>query len=96
MTAFVVPGNLADRLNEFRQGSRGGMPTLPKGMSKNLKVKTLHLGHKRKLAAIGTTSARNTFFDCEELGGRVSVEHYFTKSKVGLPLLSQFWLTGFA
>ncbi|KAF8907085.1 argonaute-like protein [Gymnopilus junonius] len=89
MAAFIVPGNLADRLNEFRQESRGGMPTLPKGLSRNLKVKTLHLGHKKKVNAIGTTSARNTFFECEELagpGGKVSVEQYFAKKYPNLKL----------
>ncbi|KAF9530114.1 argonaute-like protein [Crepidotus variabilis] len=79
MTAFVNPGNLADRLNEFNQNSRGAMPTLPKAMVKSIRVKTLHLGYKKKLFAIGTTSARNTFFDCEELGGKTSVEQYFVK-----------------
>ncbi|KDR72808.1 hypothetical protein GALMADRAFT_158483 [Galerina marginata CBS 339.88] len=79
MTAFIVPGNLAARLQEFSQNSRGAMATLPKGMVKSIRVKTLHLNHKKKLNAIGTTSARNTFFDCEELGGRVSVEEYFLK-----------------
>ena len=83
MTAFIVPGNLAQRLLEFANNSRGGMPTLPKAMVKSIKVKTLHLGHKRKLNAIGTTSARRTSFDCEELGGRVTVEVYFQKSKSG-------------
>ena len=88
MAAFIVPGNLADRLNEFGEASRGAMPTLPKGMVKSLKVKTRHLGHKKKVLAIGTRSARNTFFDCPELGGQVSVEVYFSKSKL---LLLSLW-----
>jgi eukaryotic translation initiation factor 2C len=81
MTAFIVPGNLADRLMEFSRNSRGAMPTLPKSMVKSIRVKTLHLGYKKKLNAIGNNSARNTYFDCEEFGGRVSVETYFQRSE---------------
>jgi len=57
------------------------MPTFPKAMGRNLKVKILHLGYTKKLNAIGTTSARRTSFNCEELGGRVTVEAYFQKSE---------------
>jgi len=81
MTAFIVPGNLAQRLLEFSTNSRGSMPTLPKAMVKSIKVKTLHLGYKKKLNAIGTNTARNTSFNCEEFGGRITVESYFQKSK---------------
>ena len=81
MTAFIVPGNLADRLKEFGQNSRGSMPTLPKSMVKSIRVKTLHLGHKKKLNAIGNKSARETFFDCEEFGEKISVEKYFQRSE---------------
>ncbi|KAF8804178.1 argonaute-like protein [Phlegmacium glaucopus] len=79
MTAFIEPGNLADRLNSFHQSSRGAMPTLPKAMVQSIRIKVKHLGYKRKLVAIGTTSARNTYFDCEEYGGKISVEQYFLK-----------------
>jgi hypothetical protein len=82
MTAFVKPGNLADKLLEFRQASSGGMPTLPKSLVKSIHVRTLHLGYKKKLFAIGTSSARNQKFDCAELGGMISVEQYFSKSKL--------------
>ena len=80
MTAFIEPGNLAERLMSFGRNSRGAMPTLPKAMMKSISVRVQHLGYKRKLHAIGTTSARNTYFDCEEFGGRISVEQYFLKS----------------
>jgi hypothetical protein len=80
MTAFVIPGNLADRLLEFRQNSRGALPTLPKAMVKSLKVRTLHLKYTKKVLAIGNRSARQEVFDCADLGGRVSVEHYFQKT----------------
>lgn len=79
MTAFVEPGNLADALFEFAGNSRGAMPTLPNSM-KRIKIRTLHLGHKKTIFKVGTTSARNTKFQCEELGGVVSVETYFLKS----------------
>ncbi|EAU83532.1 QDE2 protein [Coprinopsis cinerea okayama7 len=78
MTAFVEPGNLAQRLLEFRRHS-GTMPTLPKAMIKSIKVKTLHLKHKKKLNDIGTTTARATYFQCEEFGGKISVEQFFRK-----------------
>jgi len=81
MTAFIEPGNLADRLKSFNQSSRGAMPTLPKAMIKSISVRAKHLGYKKKLFAIGTTSARNTYFDCEEFNGKISVEQYFLKSK---------------
>ena len=79
MTAFVEPGNLADALFEFAGNSRGAMPTLPKSMKK-IRIKTLHLHHKKMIFRVGTTSARNTKFLCEELGGVVTVEQYFLKS----------------
>ena len=80
MTAFIEPGNLADRLRMFAQSSRGAMPTIPKAMMKSITVRVKHLGYKKKLHAVGTTSARNTYFDCEEFGGKISVEQYFLKS----------------
>jgi eukaryotic translation initiation factor 2C len=79
MTAFVQPGNLADALNEFAGNSRGAMPNLPNSM-KRIRIRTLHLGYKKAIYRVGTTSARNTKFLCEELGGTVSVEQYFAKS----------------
>ena len=81
MTAFIVPGNLAERLLEFRNNARGSMPNLPKAMVKSIKIKTLHLGYKKKLNAIGNLSARKMAFDCQEYGGRITVENYFKKSK---------------
>lgn len=78
MTAFVEPGNLGDALLSFSRNSRGAMPTLPKGMAR-VKVRTQHLGYTKPIKKVGTTSARNTKFDCAELGGVVSVETYFLK-----------------
>ena len=81
MTAFVKTGNLADKLFEFNQSSRGAMPTLPKGMIKSIRVRATHLGYRKKLFAIASTSARSTYFDCAKHGGKISVEQYFLKGK---------------
>lgn len=58
------------------------MPTLPKGMIKSIRVRTTHLGYRKKLLAIASTTARNTHFDCAKYGGKISVEQYFLK---GIP-----------
>jgi len=75
MSAFLKPGNLADILVEFSHNSRGAMPSLPEKIAKSIKVRTLHLGHKKKLFKVMTTSARNTYFDKD--GKKTSVEDYF-------------------
>ena len=82
MTAFVEPGNLADRLLNFGEAAYGAMPTLSKAMIRSIKVRTLHLNHRKKLLAIGTTTARNTFFPSPEYGGNISVEQFFKKSEL--------------
>ena len=82
MSAFIEPGNLAERLKSFDQNSWGAIPTFSKAMIKSITVKVEHLGYKRKLRAIGTRSARDTRFNCEEFGGDISVEQYFLKSKL--------------
>jgi len=79
MTAFVEPCNLADALKDFSRNSRGAMPTLPNSMKK-IRVKTQHLGYKKAIHKVGTVSARNMKFPCEELGGTVTVEQYFLRS----------------
>ncbi|KAJ7854324.1 argonaute-like protein [Mycena olivaceomarginata] len=81
MTAFIQPGNLAEALLAFGRNTSGAMPTLPRGFAKSVKVTTNHLGHKMRkpIKAIASTSASNTFFNCEEFGGRISVETYFLK-----------------
>ncbi|KAG6828038.1 hypothetical protein H0H87_003026, partial [Tephrocybe sp. NHM501043] len=70
--------NLGDALTSFSRGSHGAMPTLPRGFGK-MKIKTRHLGHTKPIKRIGTTSSRNTKFDCAEFGGVISVEQYFQK-----------------
>jgi eukaryotic translation initiation factor 2C len=84
MTAFYEPGNLADAIMAFQRQSRGGVP---KSFKDKLKVRTKHLGHKKAVKAIGTTSASQTFFNCEEFGGRTSVAEYFRRSMSGFPLV---------
>ncbi|KAJ6632516.1 Piwi-domain-containing protein [Mycena sp. CBHHK59/15] len=81
MTAFIEPGNLADALLAFSRDSRGAMPNLPKATACSIKVTTKHLGFKMRkpIKMIASTSARNTYFDCAEFGGRISVEQYFAK-----------------
>ncbi|EIN06816.1 argonaute-like protein [Punctularia strigosozonata HHB-11173 SS5] len=83
MTAFYEPSNLADAIMAFNRQSRGGMP---KAFKDKLRVRTLHLGHKKPVKAIGTKSASQTFFNCEELGGRISVADYFRRKYPHLPL----------
>ncbi|OBZ72736.1 Protein argonaute 1B [Grifola frondosa] len=77
MTAFYIPGNLADAMLEF-QRRVGGMPQT---FGDKLKVSTTHLGYlrKRSIFRIMNTTASKTMFDCEELGGQVSVEQYFQR-----------------
>ncbi|KAI0917033.1 hypothetical protein AcW2_007273 [Taiwanofungus camphoratus] len=75
MTAFYVPGNLADAMRAFAQQS-GRMPT---EFSQKLKISTSHLGYTRKrtIFRIMDKNARDMTFDCAELGGTVTVERYF-------------------
>ena len=83
MSAFIKPGNMAKALQQFNVNSRGAMPNLHIGYTRSLaKVKLLHLGYTKKVTSIGTTSARNTYFDCPEFGGKITVEIYFLKSKL--------------
>jgi len=81
MTAFIIPGEMEERLDSFNRNSHGAMPSLPKDMVQSIKVTTQYLGYKRKytVQAISTTSARNTFFQGPQ--GRISVEQYFLKSQ---------------
>lgn len=79
MTAFYVGGTLVDALNAFRERSRGAMP---QAFPQRLKVVTTHLGFpmKKQLKKVLGTNPNNTFFDCQEYGGKTSVAQYFLKS----------------
>ncbi|KAH9840184.1 Piwi-domain-containing protein [Rhodofomes roseus] len=78
MTAFYTPGNMAEAMLAFMQNSSGGMP---KAFAEKLKVSTKHLGYIRKKAIFRLTgqTARQARFDCQELGGMVTVEQYFQR-----------------
>ncbi|KAF8632134.1 hypothetical protein AX15_002028 [Amanita polypyramis BW_CC] len=72
-TAFMEHGNLADVL------LNSGMH-LSHDLVDSIKVKTKHLKHKKNLHMIGTTTARDTFFQCAEFGNaKISVEQYFRR-----------------
>ncbi|KAF9074291.1 Piwi domain-containing protein [Rhodocollybia butyracea] len=81
MTAFIDPGNLADKLMEFSRNSRGAMPSLPRELVKKVKVTTTHLGYKRRytIQHVASTTARNTTFDSDKYGKKTSIEQYFLK-----------------
>ncbi|OCH91556.1 Piwi-domain-containing protein [Obba rivulosa] len=77
MTAFYTAGNLAERMLEFRR-STGAIPS---SLADRLKIVTTHLGHRRKrsIFRIMDKTPRAARFNCEELGGMVSVEDYFKR-----------------
>jgi eukaryotic translation initiation factor 2C len=79
MAAFYAPGNLAQAMIAFRD-QRGGMPP---SFAERLKVITTHLGYpkKRSILRIMGTTPRQTSFPCAELGGTITVEQYFRRSK---------------
>jgi len=79
MAAFITPGNLADKLILFNMESHGGMLTLPDRLVKSIKVRTTHLGYKRSVHRIMTTSARQTRFK-KDTGEEITVEKYFEQS----------------
>jgi hypothetical protein len=79
MAAFITPGNLADKLKQFNERSYGGMLTLPQRLVKSIKVKTTHLGYKKSVHRIMTTSARETRFR-KDTGEEITVEKYFEQS----------------
>lgn len=74
----MEPGNLADLLMKV-QTKPGAMPTLPASIVGSIQVRTRHLGHKKKLFAIGTNTARNQHFVVD--GNKTTVENYFKKSQ---------------
>ncbi|KAG1779924.1 Piwi domain-containing protein [Suillus placidus] len=78
MTAFYKPGNLADAIMAFQRSSDGAMP---QRFTQKLKVTTNHLGYKQKkpIKKIMPTTARRTFFHCEEYHGKISIEEYFKR-----------------
>jgi hypothetical protein len=69
--AFMEPRNLAKVLLE--------VGTLPPDVLGSIKVRTKHLGHKKRLIKMGAKSARNEIIRVD--GERMSVEQYFKRSK---------------
>lgn len=55
------------------------MPRLPFSVVGSIRVKTRHLGHTKKLFAIGTKTAQDQQITVDE--ERISVEKYFKQSK---------------
>lgn len=81
MTAFVESKNLATAILDFQRGSYGAVPHLGAMFGKTtLKVKTKHLGHRKVVRAIVQKRADQEKFQCDELGGVVTVAEYFRKS----------------
>lgn len=54
------------------------MPRLPASIVGSIRVRTKHLGHKKKLFDIGTNTARNQYFMAD--GKKTSVEDFFKQS----------------
>jgi eukaryotic translation initiation factor 2C len=82
MTAFIESKNMATAIEDFQRGSRGAMPQLSAMFGKSvLRVKTKHLGHRKKVWKIEDKNCNQLSFPCEELGGTVTVAQYFRKSK---------------
>lgn len=82
MTAFYTPGNLAQAIMHFGNQSHGG---LPRGFVGKVRVRTQHLGHKKRLFDLDPTPADRKKFDCAEFGGMISVTQFFKKSEFVLP-----------
>ena len=80
MAAFYAPGNMAQAMFAFRDQTQGGMPSK---FAQRLQIETTHLGYRKRrgVLRIERNSARQQQFSCAELGGTVTVEKYFHKSK---------------
>ncbi|KAM5543406.1 hypothetical protein V8D89_002657 [Ganoderma adspersum] len=79
MTAFYVPGNLAQRMDDFLQQTGGAMPD---SFADKLKVSTRHLGYPRTYVVHGIMTgmtARKERFNCQEFRGMISVEQFFKR-----------------
>lgn len=91
MSAFYVPRDMSDALQEFIQQSRGAVP---KKFFGNMRVVTTYLGYNRRntVKAIGPLSARKTIIQTEH--GTVSVEDYFRQSELSVSLFGPFLIFG--
>ncbi|KAH7923516.1 Piwi-domain-containing protein [Leucogyrophana mollusca] len=75
-TAFYSPGNLANAMMTFRDSSFGARMSV---FAKGVRVKTSHLGYKKTVKTVAHMNARQYRFQCDELGGQVTVEQYFSR-----------------
>ncbi|KAJ7594394.1 argonaute-like protein [Mycena floridula] len=76
-TAFYVPGNLAQAMKTFMNHSFGARLSV---FAHKVRVKTLHLGHKKSVFAVSNMTPSQHKFRCEEFGNaEVTVETYFKR-----------------
>lgn len=76
-TAFYQEGNLAEAMVAFQQASFGAnMATFVRGV----RVSADHLGYRKTVKKLAKVTPRQHKFNCEELGGQVTVEQYFQRS----------------
>jgi eukaryotic translation initiation factor 2C len=83
-TAFYTPGNLADAMVAFRNASFGAKMN---AFVKGVRVEATHLTYRKTIKGMAKETARTYSFDCSDLGGRVTVEEYFRRSKQCLEIL---------
>jgi eukaryotic translation initiation factor 2C len=78
-TAFYSEGNLAEAMIIFERVSFGARIS---AFVQRVRVKTDHLGHQKTVKRLAKFNARQHKFEAQELGGIVTVEEYFRRSKV--------------
>ena len=78
-TAFYSEGNLADAMIAFEQASFGARVS---AFVQRIRVKTDHLGHQKTVKRLAKFSAKQHKFEAQELGGVVTVEEYFRRSRL--------------
>ncbi|KAF9260685.1 Piwi-domain-containing protein [Marasmius fiardii PR-910] len=75
-TAFYTTGNLAVKMMEFSSASFGARMNV---FVKGVRVRTKHLNYTKTVKGLSSKLPSEYHFDCEELGGRVSVQTYFDR-----------------
>jgi hypothetical protein len=75
-TAFYTPGNLADSMVAFRNASFGAKVN---AFVKGIRVRATHLGYQKTIKTMSKHTARTYKFNCDDLGGEVTVEEYFRR-----------------
>ena len=77
----AVPGNLAHAFDTYSRASHSARYT---AFAKGVRVKATHLGYRKTIKSVSHFTPRQYKFDCAELGGMVTVEAYFLRSKCQL------------